>query len=458
MNSKFIKNFNIEGQLSNLPDSDYWLSREESILTYLHQRGASVPKVQMKDLIRKSLTLQNVGTSLDIFFNGTNHQEILKNSALQIYLSSILILEELLSLGVLHLDIALRNIATPDPSKQDIYILDFIHALSSHSKLQKPLPLLPTEGLHHPLLIDALNSDWKTYFGFLGKETPKLDKTLSISNEEYSRYWIDLPEVQSLCEYHPILSHGLGNLASEMANSKNIEQSARELFLDFSRILKNLDQQESYLILADTKSNIASILGADSAKGFHYTNATPIPKVHTGQIEIPKHVISEAISPALIQPSQGPASMDALAQDTITEEKNVKGVLISQKEESPKQLNSSFSFGNFLMCWGLILLNIYLIDFVVRHKRIILADEILLLVILSGLMAPIILVVGLFSSDSKRTKILSISALIAVSTELMVIGSYPNQTYSSFLSWLPSCAISIFAFLLSVSTKKNRAQ
>ena len=458
MNSKFIKNFNIEGQLSNLPDSDYWLSREESILTYLYQRGASVPKVQMKDLIRKSLTLQNVGTSLDVFFNGSNHQEIHKNSALQIYLSSILILEELLSLGVLHLDIALRNVATPDPSKQDIYILDFIHALSSHGKLQKPLPLLPTEGLHHPSLINALNTDWKNYFEFLGRETPKLDKTLSISNEEYSRYWIDLPAVQSLCEYHPILSHGLGNLASEIANSRNIEDSARELFLDFSRILKNLDQQESYLKLADTKGSIASILGADSAQGFHYINATPIPKVHTNQIEIPKHVIPEIIKPTSTLSSRSHITKDPIVQDAKNEEENVEQAPISRKKGDPKQLTSSFSFGNFLMCWALILLNIYLIDFVVRHKKIILADEILLLVILIGLTTPFTLVIGLFSSSAKRIKILSLSALLAVSAELIVIGSYPNVTYSSFLSWLPSCAIAVFAFILSVSNKKNGVQ
>ena len=458
MNSKFIKNFNIEGQLSNLPDSDYWLSREESILTYLHQRGAPVPKVQMKDLIRKSLTLQNVGTSLDVFFNDSNHQKIYKNSALQIYLSSILILEELLSLGVLHLDIALRNIATPDPNKQDIYILDFIHALFSHGKLQKPLPLLPTEGLHHTSLIDALNTDWENYFEFLGRETPKIDKTLSISNEEYSRYWIDLPAVQSLCEYHPILSHGLGNLAGEMANSRNIEDSARELFLDFSRILKNLGPQESYLKLADTKGNIASILGTDSAQGFHYINATPIPKVHTNQIEIPKHVIPKIIKPTLILSSRSQITKYPIVENVMDEEKNVVQDSISQKKESPKQLTSSFSFGNFLMCWVLILLNIHLIDFVVRHKKIILAEEILLLVILIGLITPIILVTSLFSSGAKRKKILSVSALLAVSAELIVIGSYPNVTYSSFLSWLPSCAIAVFAFILSVSNKKDGVQ
>lgn len=458
MNSKFIKNYNIEGRLSSLPDADYWLSREESILTYLHQRGASVPKVQMKDLIRKSLTLQNVGTSLDIIFNDSNRQAISKDSALKIYLSTILILEELLSLGVLHLDIALRNIATPDSSNQDIYILDFIHALSSHSKLQKPLPLLPTEGLHHPSLINALSTDWQNYFEFLGQETPKLDKTLSISNEEYSRYWIDITAVQSLSEYHPILTHGLGNLAGEITNSRNIENSSRELFLDLSKALKNLEAKESYLKLTEAKSSIASILGADLNQEIHYTNATPIPKVHTNQVEI-----SKLIAPKFTNLAPTPLSNELTIKNSITNEVSVQREsaiqdLYTQEEEGLKQTTSAFSLGNFLICWALILLNIYLIDFVVRHNKIILADEILLLAILVGLIAPIMLVIGLFSSRTKRAKVFSFSVLITVCAELIVIGSYPNATYSSFLTWLPSCAIAIFAFILSVSNKKTIVQ
>lgn len=453
MNSKFIKTYSIEGQLSTLPDSDYWLSREESILTYLHQRGASVPKVQMKDLMRKSLTLQNVGTSLDVFFNGKDHAVIYTNSALQLYLSTIILLEELLSLGVLHLDIALRNVATPSLNQQEIYILDFIHALTSYSTLQKPLPLLPTEGLHHPVLIQALNTDWENYFKFFNKETPKLDKTLSISNEEYCEYWIDLPSVQKLCEHHPILSHGLNNFASEIANSKNVDDSAREIFTGFSEALRNLDNKESYLKLAEIKGYIASIVGADSSHGYRHINATPIPKVHRSNVEISKPVPSDAIKPTTTLVPRGQVSYGVIAE----KEDDLPFLIKEEWSKTPK-LNSSFSAGNFLLCWGLILVNLYLIDFVVRNKRIILADEIILLVILVGAIAPITVVIGLFLRGIKRTKILSFSALLAVAAELIVIGSYPTSTYSSFLLWLPSCAIAFFAFILSISNKRAENQ
>jgi hypothetical protein len=451
MNSKFIKNFNIEGQLSNLPDSDYWLSREELILTYLNQRGASVPKVQMKDLVRKSLTLQNVGTSLDIYFNEEGYPEVDKASALKIYLDAIILLEELLSLGVLHLDVALRNIATPNLDGQEIYILDFIHALASHSALQKPLPLLPTEGLHHPALLNALNTDWENYFKFFGVDTPKLDSTLSISNEEFSRYWIDFSAVQSLCENHPILAHGLGNLALELSKAKNIDASAREIFRGFSDTLCNLDSKDSYLRIADVKSSIASALNSDPAEHKRQYNATPIPRVHSKYIEInPTTEIGIIGSLPTFEVER------RITIDPKDEGEKNSPTLISNIQIDSLKFSSSYSLGNFLLCWTLILLNIYLIDSVVRYRRVILADEIILLIILIGVIAPFTLLISLFSGGARRIKIQSFAAFLAVATELLVIGSYPNATYSSFLSWLPSCAIGFFAFLLSVSNKKAK--
>jgi hypothetical protein len=358
-----------------------------------------------------------------------------------------------LSLGVLHLDIALRNVATPDLSQQEIYILDFIHALTSYSTLQKPLPLLPTAGLHHPALIQALNTDWGNYFKFFNKEMPKLDKTLSISNEEYCDYWIDLPAVQKLCEHHPILSHGLSNFASEIANSRNVDDSAREIFSGFSESLRNLDNKESYLKLAETKGYIASILGADSSPGYRHINATPIPKVHRSHIEISKPLLTGAIKPTTTVVPGSQVSHDAVAK-----KQDSSPFLIKEESSKSPKLNLPLSAGNFFLCWGLILVNLYLIDLVVRNKRIILADEIILLVILVGAIAPITVVIGLFFTGIKRSKILSFSALLTAAAELIVIGSYPTSTYSSFLLWLPSCAIAFLAFIFSVSNKKAEVQ
>ena len=130
---------------------------------------------------------------------------------------------------------------------------------------------------------------------------------------------------------------------------------------------------------------------------------------------------------------------------------------ITQKNEALPKSTSSLSLRNFFASWTLIFLNIYLIDFVVRHRKIILTDEILLLVIFIGITVPITFIVCLFSTGMKRAKLLSLSALLAVATELIVIGSYTNISQSPLLSWLPSCLIAFLALALSITrSKKNK--
>ena len=163
MSEDFVKHFTVAGSSSILPDAAYWLSREELILTYLHQRNASVPKVSIKNLTQKSIAMENVGQSLSDQFKENKNQFNTTQVAILIT-NSIEALIEIFNLGILHLDIALRNITTPQGANNRIYILDFVHCLSATNRLQKPLPLLPTDGLHHPMLYQALKKDWSNYF------------------------------------------------------------------------------------------------------------------------------------------------------------------------------------------------------------------------------------------------------------------------------------------------------
>ena len=172
------------GEFRELPDAEYWLAREEHILSYLWLRKASVPRVNFKDNANKKLLLENVGESLDVVFKRGIQENDISNIALQInkkLLFSIDALEYIFDLGVLHLDIALRNLVTDDIYSDKVFLIDFSHSLIQGSRTQKPIPLVPTEGLHHPILLEALISDWNKFLVYSGQQTlsPPYDFTVS---------------------------------------------------------------------------------------------------------------------------------------------------------------------------------------------------------------------------------------------------------------------------------------
>jgi len=455
MDNKFIKKFIYEGQISNLPDSDYWLSREELILTYLYQRGASVPQVQMKDLVKKALTLQNVGTSLNVFFNDLSYPEISNREALKILLVSIIQLQELLNFGVLHLDIALRNIASSKIQSDEFYILDFIHALSEHNQLQKPLPLLPTSELHHPMLIKALEADWNEYFKYIKQPTPKLDDSLTISNDDFSSYWINSSQIQCLCKSSAILSHGIGNLALEMANSINLEKSSRIIFRDFSNKLKFLDDKKSIKEIEHVKIVIIDILSKGPNNLVAKNIPTPIPKVRSKFSEIHNTFISPNFS----------QDKFSLQLDEIHNSSTLnKPIDLYLKEILPineglpvikKTHSTIYTFGKFILCWSMILINVFLIDFIIKYENIVISNEIVLLIIIVGFSICLLWLLSIFLTKNKRAFLHTIVVLTITLTQFIVIGSYPKYVYIQLWTWLPSCFLGIFAFLSTLTLGKK---
>jgi hypothetical protein len=435
MNKKFIKNFSNEGKLSNLPDSDYWLSREEIILTNLYLRGGAVPKVQIKNLMDKSLTLQNAGPSLDEYFFNPEFPKINDAIGFQTFLSATRKLIDLFNLGTLHLDVALRNIASPDLATNEIYILDFIHALSEHNKLQKPLPLIPTPELHHPLLIEAIELDWESYFSNIGKPCPKLDKTLTISNQEFSAYWVSDIRVQLLCKNLALLSHGMGNLAIEFSHSPNLEVDSKKLFLELGLTMRNLDEGDAAKTLKYVESTVTEAMNRVISSHFDLSNATPIPNVqrdsNSADNNSAKQEASDITSKSL-----------KLNEDTHT----------SQSTSDKNTQNQSHKWNSLLMfvlCWSLIGLNIYLIDAVVVYKKITLSNEIILWIIISGIIIPLALFLSFFRQERLRNKIQGISLAIAVLTQISIIASYPTSTFNQIWTWIPSLAIGVGALILN---------
>jgi hypothetical protein len=440
MDKQFIKNFSNEGKLSSLPDSDYWLSREEMILTNLYLRGGAVPKVQIKNLIDKSLTLQNAGLSLDEYFTNSAFPKISGGLGYQIFLTSITKLRALFNLGTLHLDVALRNIASPDLSTNELYILDFIHALSEHNQLQKPLPLIPTPGLHHPILIEALEADWKTYFSNLGEPCPKLDKSLTISNQKFCEYWVSTTQVQPLYKNLALLSHGIGNLAIEFAHSPNLEDCNKKLFQDLGLMMRNLDEGDAVKIFEYVENTIEEAMAYFESIPFYLTNATPIPivqKNNNSANSIEGDINHHYLSPKLSNP----------------DEKKITSQMTPLKP-SPESLKRWSSFLVFIVYWSLVVLNIYLIDTIVVYKKIMFSNEIILLIIIAGVIIPLGLCLSVFQQEKRRNYSQRIFLMLAVLTQFAVISSFPSPIYNQIWTWIPPLLIGTCALLINFM-KKN---
>jgi tRNA A-37 threonylcarbamoyl transferase component Bud32 len=269
MNKTFIKKYEGSDRFLDLPDNSYWLSREEAILTYLKQRGASVPQVNFKDLRNKTLNLDNVGLNFcDLYLKNKNPNE---NCFLINLSQAIDALIEIFKLGVLHLDISARNITADSSNK--IFILDFTHALTVSNHVQKPIPLLPIKKIHHPLLLKALKNDWEKYFEAIGKETPDLDSNFKLSNKDFSKFWDDNLEIQNLCKNWAILSHGISNLINELSNIKDLSKETKELLLSISLSIQNLKENEAERKLNDGLRKLKNSLE------FKELDATKIPKI-----------------------------------------------------------------------------------------------------------------------------------------------------------------------------------
>jgi hypothetical protein len=417
MTKDFIKTFGPEGRFLALPDNKYWLSREELILSYLHQRNAPVPRVEVKNLRDKSLTLENVGLSLDHLYLS---QKESTHSALLIFqtiLASIDAYKMLHQLGVLHLDIAARNIASTNDASGKIRLLDFSHALSLHNKLQKPLPLLPRDSLHHPLLAAALRQDWSSYFHHLQQPVPDLAGDFSISDEEFSAYWADELQVQALCGSQAVLCHGIGNFLYEMAQARILQSHQKECLIRNARSLKALDEGTAEAALhAVTASLSEMIAGLD----MHQANVTPIPGLK-------KAPPAEQIAPKTIVPATAPVPV---APPAITP--------IETAPAAPVALPSSRSLLAESSMWAVFVLHGYWIDVITGSAKIVLPDWLMLSLMVAGVLLLPALLAGLFLKPHSAITARIVAATMIMVAEGLIVLQYPARVLEHPWSWLPS--------------------
>lgn len=278
----FDKSYSRDGSLSFLPAPQYWLDREETILSYLRMRGCSVPKVIFKDAVNSTVRLEDVGQTLSGFICSSQDSD--EQDIYWALLKSIEELQSIFLVGVLHLDISARNI-TVDVQKNRVCILDFGHAIYTNLELLKPIPLIPTVGLHHKELYKSLMQDWNQYFSCVKKSLPKFNESLTINDQEFSNYWGQNFEVQKLVRNQGILVHGIANLIEEVCKCYARPLRHNDQMIEYANRLKNLSEDVASHEINELLVFLRTVdLGATSDfRPAYNENLTPIPQIEKKQ-------------------------------------------------------------------------------------------------------------------------------------------------------------------------------
>lgn len=434
MPQTFTKQFNSNGQFISLPNNSYWLSREEAILSYLYQRKASVPKVQLKNLLNNELVLENVGYSLAELLSNNKDRFYDQNTIIAVALNAIIALEEIFNLGVLHLDIALRNIATPNLRSEKVFILDFSHSLSLHNKLQKPIPLIPTEGLHHPLLINSLSIDWKNYFSHFSINNQKIDSTLVISDEEFTEYWPQSLSIQDLSTNKAVLCHGIANLLHEISITSSCSSYINEYFLEISHKLRFQNQEDADFVLSDAINSLKDkkkSLAANKAEG------TPIPNISFNTSD---RANEEVLKKQPEIPSRGQINVS-----------NEKLALDIQEIGNGKSNRFILGFRSEVIIWAALTLNGWWINLIIEIEKIHLSDKLIASLIAGSFMFLIFFCISFFINPPKNIYSRASALLMACLAELILMLSYTHNIFSHFFLWIPSIFIIFITVIFLIS-------
>jgi hypothetical protein len=405
-------------------DDSYWLSREESILSYLVQREAPVPKVQFKDTIKKELALENIGSSLNLLFKSTDGQSPDALCVLSLTLKTIKALNLIFNLGILHVDIALRNVGANNLQADKVYILDFSHSISKHNILQKPLNLIPTQRLHHPELYDALRIDWLNYCSFFNIKDPKIDLNFEVSNKDFSSYWPSSVEVQNLVSRKCILCHGIGNLLQEVIFLLPPHHQLHILFADTSSQLMNLNESDADHFLLQTIQVFEKELNFLEIRA---AQKTPIPKK---QKEVsPTSTPQEKTTPELIL--------------TSSSDKKPVVLTLAPSKRVPNSMRPTQALTEFIP-WCMVLLNAVWINLIIDVGKVQLHGGWIQGIILVTSLAFFTTLFSVFVKKPNRQSCRLIALVLIGLLELSLVSIYPNAIMSHFWLWLPSSIVILF--------------
>ena len=416
----FIKTYDGSGQFMNLPANSYWLLREETILSYLAQRDVQVPKVYLKNIESQSITLENVGTSFDALFIKSNDSNA--KTLFQCLNDACKELLKIFELGVLHLDIAARNITKKDGDEVKVYILDFSHAVCSNYVLEKPIPLLPKPQIQHPEFVNALKEDWIRFFEKNNQEIPDLDTNFDVNDQQFSNYWTNDLAIQNLTHSYSVLCHGLGGLLLEISESR-ILSSEDKIFL--INLGQNLRFNEEISAKANLQQTLIELQSYEPNVNEMYQGGTQIPVVQYQEA-------TQTTSPLKPIQTERPIPKQAETAPILDH---------GQREQFPdvkqQPSNSVKAFVGIAFSWGLLIVNFLWLDFLITETKIKLPDLLIYFVIgATGLVIFNFLMALLKRNliEKLKTDIPTLIILMQVCISIFI----GIKTQGHLITWLPS--------------------
>jgi hypothetical protein len=437
----FIKRYNSTGPFLNLPANNYWILREESILSYLEQRGSKVPKVYIKDTQDQSLTLEFVGKSFhDIFIKSSDSNPKVLIECIRTATTELL---KIFDLGVLHLDIAARNITFDSVGGNGVYVLDFAQSLSSNYVLQKPIPLIPQSNFQHPELVDALKEDWANFFQTTQNHIPDLEKKFEVDDKIFTEYWCENIAIQKLHRSLAILSHSLGQFYFEMSESPILSNKDRSFLINLGHNLRYRENSESRFAIEQALQDLLTYL--NNLKSIHTENITQIPIVQ-------RHSIASRIDKndrGVSEKKVGTKHKDEIHQIKAKLNTSIKEL----NDKSNLYLFKSFSFKDkltvifVLVPLLLLIIHIFWLDLIISTLNILLPDLLVYSIFLIGFFVIFLIGVSIFGKKISHTIFLNLSMLI-LGTQILISSFILLNSNKSLIIWFPSSVIYLITVLL----------
>ena len=257
-------------------DNSYSYFREIQILTYLNQRNAPVPFILEGFAKEKIITMEFVGENLYNLRNNLSFQD-----KLNISLDLIQAVSTIFELGILHYDIALRNLTFKEDDTRKgfrLCVIDFGVSTSSVFKLQKPLWILPRLHKQHKLFVDAISTDWNNFFNFYGKKYPKnFKETIEVSRQNYENYWVENLNVERIKWPLSVIFHNVSFALEELFASNTLEIKKHNLGESIYELRDLHDDTITKRKIRRVREHIQEI-----SENIGGSLPTPVPSISTG--------------------------------------------------------------------------------------------------------------------------------------------------------------------------------
>jgi hypothetical protein len=214
-------NANSSGKYRKHFEDRYLQSREQQLLDLLNQRRAPVPELLMSDITTGEVIMEDVGVSL---LHWLKDQRAAPSQIPLALASGIKVVVQIAQIGVWQWDLALRNLMI-DPNSGHapgrVRMIDFGNAVTASCPLQKPLWMLPHPN-QHPLLREALQSDWQSFMQRQGLKQPiDLSVPFDLPIGAWQEDWTNQLAVENLKHPWSVLANGVANMLREALNIRS---------------------------------------------------------------------------------------------------------------------------------------------------------------------------------------------------------------------------------------------